>query len=141
MGDLSISTLPKLGIGNDAAEKIVRLIDVLWLKSTNQVVAAFEIEHSTSIYSGLLRMADLMVLSPNISFPLYIVAPEERMAKVRQQLGRPSLQALELHVRCGFFSMEKLAQNAEHIQKWAQDVGAIKKLAEYVSDDDVVEEF
>jgi hypothetical protein len=97
LGDMSMATLPSLGTGNEAAEKIVRLIDVLWMKGANQVIAAFEIEHSTSIYSGLLRMADLTVLSPNISFPLYIVAPEKRVDKVRQQLSRPSLQQLELH--------------------------------------------
>jgi hypothetical protein len=29
-------------------------------------------------YSGLLRMADLLALQPNVSIPLYIVAPDER---------------------------------------------------------------
>jgi hypothetical protein len=132
LGDLSIPNLPPLGIGNEIAERIVRLIDVLWIKGANQVVAAFEIEHSTAIYSGLLRMADLTVLSPNISFPLYIVAPADRIAKVRQQLSRPSLQTLELHERCGFFSIEALAQNLDHIRRWAKDAAAIDELAEYV---------
>jgi type II restriction enzyme len=39
---------------------MVRLIDVLWLTpSRSQVAAAFEVEHTTSIYSGILRMLDL----------------------------------------------------------------------------------
>jgi hypothetical protein len=38
----------------------VRLIDVLWLdRSTGHIVAAYEVEHSTSIYSGIVRMLDL----------------------------------------------------------------------------------
>ena len=37
----------------------IELIDVLWLDG-NAIVAAFEIESTTSIYSGLLRMSDLL---------------------------------------------------------------------------------
>jgi type II restriction enzyme len=38
----------------------VRLIDVIWIKpDTGEIVSAFEVEKSTSIYSGLLRMEDL----------------------------------------------------------------------------------
>ena len=39
--------------------RTIELIDVLWLNS-NVIVAAFEIESTTSIYSGLLRMSDLL---------------------------------------------------------------------------------
>jgi hypothetical protein len=36
------------------------LIDVLWVsKESGKIVAAFEVEHSTSIYSGIVRMLDL----------------------------------------------------------------------------------
>lgn len=38
----------------------VRLIDVLWLEgSSGAVAAAFEVEHTTSIYSGIVRLLDL----------------------------------------------------------------------------------
>ena len=40
---------------DDATRRTIELIDVLWLKSS-AVVAAFEIESTTSIYSGLLRI-------------------------------------------------------------------------------------
>ena len=45
--------------------RTIENIDVLWIRR-NAIVRAFEIEHSTSIYSGLLRMADLMSLQPNL---------------------------------------------------------------------------
>jgi hypothetical protein len=44
--------------------RTVELIDVLWLNG-NAIVAAFEAESTTSIYSGLLRMADLLSMQPN----------------------------------------------------------------------------
>jgi hypothetical protein len=71
-----------------ATNRTIELIDVLWLRG-NTIVAAFEIEHTTAIYSGLLRMADLVTMQPNISIPLYIVAPDERREKVQRETNRP----------------------------------------------------
>jgi hypothetical protein len=59
---------------NDATTRTIELIDVLWLKG-NSIEAAFEVECTTSIYSGLLRMSDLISLQPNLSIKLYLVAP------------------------------------------------------------------
>ena len=42
--------------------RTVEQIDVLWLKGLS-MVRAFEIEHSTAVYSGLLRMADFLAPS------------------------------------------------------------------------------
>ena len=49
---------------NDATNRTIELmdmelIDVLWLKD-NTILAAFEIEATTSVYSALLRMSDLL---------------------------------------------------------------------------------
>jgi hypothetical protein len=68
--------------------KTIELIDVLWMRS-NAIAAAFEVESTTSIYSGLLRMADLIALQPNLNIPLYIVAPDEKRAKVITEVNRP----------------------------------------------------
>jgi len=61
--------------------KTIEQIDVLWLKG-RAIVKAFEVEHTTSIYSGILRMADLLALQPNMDIQLHIVAPEARKDKV-----------------------------------------------------------
>lgn len=131
LGDLSLDALPSLGLDQEALELIKR-IDVLWIKGANQVAGAFEIECTTSVYSGLLRLSDLTALSPNLSFPLYIVVPEKRMKKVRNELMRPTFQTLELNLRCGFFSEEALIQNADHIMKWGSDPSVIETMAEKV---------
>lgn len=133
LGSLSIKELPTLGLDAES-QKTIRLIDVVWLKGANQVAAAFEIEHTTSIYSGILRMADLVAQSPNLNFPLYLVAPEKRLDKVRAQLSRPTFQILELHKRCGYFSTEALVEKAESIMQWATSPAAIEKLAAKVED-------
>ena len=46
--------------------------------SRRSIVRAFEVEHTTAVYSGLLRMADLLALQPNMDIRLHIVAPDER---------------------------------------------------------------
>ena len=133
LGDLSVDSLPTLGL-DDESQKAIRLIDVVWLKGNNQVAAAFEVEQTTSIYSGLLRMSDLVSLSPNLNFPLYIVTPKERVDQVRKQLSRPTFQTLELHKRCGFFTCEDLLQASDSIMQWASNPAAINKLAKWVDD-------
>lgn len=133
LGSYSISALPTLGIG-DPAQNIVRMIDVIWLKGANQVVAAFEIENTTSIFSGLLRMSDLAVLAPNTHFPVYIVSPQSKVARVREQLRRPTFQHIELHERTRYFSTEQLIANVDNMLEWATDAAVINRLAEQVGD-------
>jgi hypothetical protein len=117
-----------------AVQRIIGLIDVLWIKGTNQIAGAFEVEQTTSIYSGLLRMSDLVVLVPILNFPLYIVSPKSRMEQVKRELSRPTFQYLELHKRCRFFASEDLLREAENIMLWASDPSAINRLALTVDD-------
>lgn len=87
--------------------RTIELIDVLWLEG-NAIVAAFEIESTTSIYSGLLRMSDLLARQPNISVPLFLVAPEERREQVIRQVNRPTFERMKppLVEVCRYISFE-----------------------------------
>jgi predicted RNA-binding protein len=76
-----------------AVNRTIELIDVLWLEG-NAITAAFEIESTTSIYSGLLRMSDLLAQQPNMAIPLFLVAPEERRKKVVEQVNRPTFASM-----------------------------------------------
>lgn len=78
---------------DEVTNRIIGNIDVLWLKD-NSFEAAFEIESTTSIYSGLLRMSDLLSMQPNINIPLFLVAPDERRHKVVEEINRPTFQRL-----------------------------------------------
>ena len=128
LGTLSVKELPPLGLGDDA-QKIVQLIDVIWLKGTKSIVACFEVERTTSIFSGLLRMSDLVIEAPNSIFPLYIITPETRQNDIRKQLLRPTFQTLGLQERCGFFSDRALADDFDNIMKFATDISAVETLA------------
>lgn len=103
---------------NEATNRTIELIDVLWLRG-NSIVAAFEVECTTSIYSGLLRMSDLLALQPNLDIKLYLLAPDERREKVAQEILRPtfSLRERPLPEVCGFLSFSAFLEKVEGIRK------------------------
>jgi hypothetical protein len=111
-GDL----LEELPLGYDPTTlKTIEQIDVLWLRRRT-IVRAFEVEHTTSVYSGLLRMADLVALQPNINIKLHIVAPEAKQDKVFQEIKRPVFSLLEgnpLNEICTFLSYGSIRQIAD----------------------------
>ena len=89
--------------------KTIGLIDVLWLDG-NSIEAAFEVESTTSVYSGLLRMSDLLARQPNISVPLFLVAPEHRRDEVIRQVNRATFASMSppLADVCRYISFEEL---------------------------------
>jgi predicted RNA-binding protein len=94
--------------------KTIEQIDVLWLRG-RAIVRAFEVEHTTSIYSGILRMADLLALQPNMDIKLHIVAPIERRDKVFDELQRPVFSLLEkgpLKESCTYLSYDVIKEIA-----------------------------
>ena len=101
---------------DEATNKTIELIDVLWLKG-NAIVAAFEIESTTSIYSGLLRMSDLISMQPNLNIPLYLVAPNERREKVLTEVNRPTLSRLSppMPKMCRYMSFNSLREQMNQI--------------------------
>jgi hypothetical protein len=108
--------IEELPLGYDSTTmKTIEQIDVLWLKRRS-IVRAFEVEHTTSVYSGLLRMADLVALQPNININLHIVAPDSKQEKVFQEIQRPVFSMLEgrrLNSMCTFLSYDSVRQIAD----------------------------
>lgn len=109
---------------DDTTLRTIEQIDVLWLKGRS-IVRAFEVEHTTSVYSGILRMADLLALQPNMDIKLHIVAPATKREKVFQEIRRPVFSLLDkgpLAESCTYLSYDSL-----------RELGAQRHLA-YISD-------
>ena len=79
---------------DDTTLRTIEQIDVLWLRGRS-IARAFEVEHTTSVYSGILRMADLLALQPNMDIKLHIVAPLARREKGIQRCGCPAFSLLD----------------------------------------------
>jgi hypothetical protein len=93
--------------GIDLQKRYYENIDVVW-KEEYRIGAAFEVENSTAIYSGLLRFADLNVVAPNTLYPMFIVAPVERRKQVRDQVLRPAFKRLALPGKVRFLTYETI---------------------------------
>ncbi|MCX6376105.1 MAG: EVE domain-containing protein [Armatimonadetes bacterium] len=108
---------------DEATNRTIELIDVLWLQG-NTIVAAFEIESTTSIYSGLLRMSDLIAMQPNLNIPLYLVAPEERREKVLTEVNRPTFSRLKppMSQMCRFLSFQALRKSIDGVASYVKHV-------------------
>lgn len=68
--------------------------DMLWLHN-GQIVRAFEIEHSYSIYLGLLRIADFFSLQPQAAIRVHLVAPDSRRERIFQEIARPCFTLMQ----------------------------------------------
>lgn len=131
LGDGCLDELPvnlAHGPGGDA----IRLIDVLWLDRAGTVVAAFEVEHSTSIYSGIVRLLDLALGGgAHATRELFLVAPDDREDDVRAQVRRPAFQHIaDLQVR--FLPYSALEQHRDAMARFGQGLKAIHAIARNV---------
>ena len=109
---------------DEATNKTIENIDVLWLEG-KAIVAAFEVEHTTSIFSGLLRMSDLISMQPNINISLYIVAPDQRRGRVLEEVLRPTFSKLNppLSEVCQFIPYSSLKTKMDEV---ADVIGYLK---------------
>lgn len=130
-GQLSNGCLEALpaSVANAPGAEAVRLIDILWLqRGSDRVAAAFEVEHTTSIYSGIVRLLDLALgAADQTARGLFLVAPDDREDEVRSQLMRPAFRRVsDLQVR--FLPYGELQQNREAIAKFGEGLKAINAI-------------
>ncbi len=86
-----------------AASAIIGEVDVLWIaKGSSDVRALFEVEHSTPIYSGLLRFNDVHLAAPELRATFTIVANDARRGAFVRQLARPTFHMSGLSQMCTF---------------------------------------
>jgi hypothetical protein len=85
-------------------EPYLRQIDVVWLeKGSNKVRALYEVEHSTPIYSGLLRFNDIFLTAQTPVERFAIVSNEKRRSLFAEQVNRPTFKRSGLSEVCTFF--------------------------------------
>lgn len=129
LGDGCLESLPT-ALAECAGADAIRLIDVLWLeRGSSRVAAGFEVEHTTSIYSGIVRLLDLALgSSGDAARGLFLVAPDDREKDVRAQLRRPAFrQVAALHVR--YLPYGELAKHREAMARFGAGLKAVEAIA------------
>lgn len=106
----------------------IKLIDVLWFqKGTNNVLCAFEVEKSTSIYSGILRLTDLSYTISDGDEAFYLVVPDAREKDVQLQLARPSIKQINIPIKYILFS--ELRKNCDALCKFGESHVIMEKIS------------
>ena len=75
-------------------ENVISEIDAIWFKNSRPM-AFYEVEHSTPIYSGLLRFNDVL-LSISQAENFNIIASSDRENKFGREVNRPTFKQNKL---------------------------------------------
>lgn len=127
---MSLQEFPSINLDKETLNT-VKLIDVLWFqKGTNNVVAAFEVEKSTSIYSGILRLSDLSYSIADGDEVFYLIVPDKRERDVCLQLSRPAIKQNKVPVKYILFS--ELRQHCDALCKFGDSHFIMEKIAKSV---------
>ncbi|MBL8075138.1 MAG: type II restriction endonuclease [Nitrospira sp.] len=125
---LTVPELPPMGWPPEVMET-VSVIDVIWLKPTGEFVSAFEVEKSTSIYSGILRLEDLVRSIPGCTCQVYLVAPDEREKEVMAQLARPAFRGDLADIPLAFIPFGALCEHCDALCKFGDNHSILSKIA------------
>jgi hypothetical protein len=95
---------PQLPYDLDPIGAILQEVDVIWIEhGSSKIRALFEVEHSTPIYSGLLRFNDFHLIEPTLRPRFSIVSNEVRRGLFAKQINRPTFVTSGLADLCTFF--------------------------------------
>lgn len=124
---ISLPEFPDIGVDKDTNSTIA-LIDAIWFeKGTNKIVSAFEVEKSTSIYSGILRLTDLYYSFPEDPSLLFLIVPDSREKELVLQLSRPAIKRNKIEIHYILFS--DLRKHCDAICRFGEGKETLKKIA------------
>jgi type II restriction enzyme len=128
LAPLTLASLPALPWPEEVLET-VGLIDVIWFeRGTSTIACAFEVEKSTSIYSGILRLQDLARSIPDCACHFYLLAPLARAREVTAQFARPALRQIFLDTSFAFISFEDLGGYCDALCRIGEDHRVLQKI-------------
>jgi type II restriction enzyme len=128
---LCLSDFPMMNTDRDT-QNTIKLIDILWFqKGTNNIIGAFEVEKSTSIYSGILRLTDLAYSIADGDEVFYIIIPDNREKDVKVQLSRPSIKNIKVPINYILFS--DLRKHCDALCKFGDSHHILEKIAKTVA--------
>lgn len=114
LGQECMTDLPAFPLSHNA-RKGIGFIDTIWFKDLSPRMI-FEVECTTSVYSGLLRFADMLTVLPQPQMEFFIVAPRARQEKVMKELQRPVFQWIGLTAHCRFLATEDIETLYQRLQ-------------------------
>jgi hypothetical protein len=114
LGDGCLADLPV--VAAEETRRVMRRIDVIWFrKGTGHPERFFEIEHSTDVFSGLLRFNDVMIDFP-ITEAFIVGEGEQTRRKFEREIGRRTFAQSRLSGVSRFLSYDQVRETWEQYQ-------------------------
>lgn len=98
--------IEKLPTFSKEIDHIISEIDVIWLDNSKPI-SFYEVEHSTPIYSGLLRFNDVLLTIGQVD-NFNIVADNERQGKFGREINRPTFRQNRLIDKVTFLDYDNV---------------------------------
>lgn len=125
---LTLPQLPPLDLPPEVL-RTVSLIDVIWLGRDNrQIECAFEIEKSTSIYSGMLRLLVLASSLAGRTHDFFLVAPDAREREILAQFQRPAFRHVQ-GVAFRYLLFSDISSHCDAMCRFGEDYRVLLKVA------------
>lgn len=124
-------------VAAERTREVMKNIDVIWFRrGTGHPVRFFEIEHSTSVYSGLLRFNDVMIDFP-ITEAFVVGDGDKTQRKFEREIVRRTFEHSDLISVTRFLLYEQVRQTwlryrsvGAGSKAWGSDLtGTVQKLA------------
>jgi hypothetical protein len=114
LGTHCLTELPL--VAADRTREVMKNIDVIWFRrGTGHPVRFFEIEHSTSVYSGLLRFNDVMIDFP-ITEAFVVGDGDKTRRKFEREIARRTFEHSGLIDVSRFLLYEQVRQTWQRYQ-------------------------
>jgi hypothetical protein len=120
---------------NSPTLNTIEQIDVIWIHNRT-IVRAFEVEDTTTVTLGIVRMANLMALQPNIQIKAHIIASSLRRTKVIKELSKPFLENTAAKF-CSFISYDSITELSKEKRLKHMNHTVLEEYAEYVNGSDL----
>lgn len=92
-------------------------VDVMWVApGSNSIEGLFEVEHTTPVYSGLLRFNDILLTNPKVA-RFSIVSNDNRRSVFARQLFRPTFRKSGLSEVTSFLEYANVADWHDRLRK------------------------
>lgn len=112
--------------GYESINSILSEIDVMWVRQgQNSIEGLFEVEHSTPIYSGLLRFNDVLLTDQSLN-RFSIVSNNTRRSVFSRQAFRPTFRRSGLAELVSFLEYPNVAEWHARLARGERDETAIQ---------------
>jgi len=107
--------------GYDCVRSILSGVDIIWIGASRDCIEAmFEVEHSTPIYSGLLRFNDVLLTDPKLC-RFFIVSNDTRRELFARQIARPTFCRSRLNELTSFLHYANVYEWHRRLNTGLQD--------------------